>query len=220
MRNLETLLPRPPLDVPLYSALARIPTPLVLLSTAYDTLLERTFLDAGKPFVVVACLVSPNAGYESGGLMVRYCDRDAPEILPFDESLSQLDLLNAGYSVVCKVRGGVDEGADRDPLRQGALTLSEESHFELAAARDKLIPDYVARQFAGRGFLLLGCVPRQWEDRLIVGAVLAKRRHAEMPLTVRDGVDRFEDAYWRRRHVRRYPISLREFVASLEDHLG
>ena len=78
----------------------------------------------------------------------------------------------------------------------------------------------MARQFAGRGFLLLGCVPRQWEDRLIVSAVLARRRHAETPLTVRDGVDRFEDAYWVRRRVRRYPVSLPEFVESLEAHLG
>ncbi len=219
VRNLAPLLPAPPVAVPLYSTLARVRSPLVVLSTSYDTLLERAFLDAGKPFAVVTPLVSSSAGYEVGSLLVRYSDRDGHEILGREPGPSQLGLVDAGYTLIYKVRGCVDEGTDQDPRRQDALTLSEESYFTFAAAKDQLIPSFVVKQFAGRGFLLLGCVPRQWEDRLILGAILDKRRHAETPFTVRKEVDRFENAYWVRRRVRRYAIDLREFVESLEVHL-
>lgn len=219
VRNLESLLPAAPLEVPLYSMLARTKTPLVVLSTSYDTLLERTFKGAGKRFAVISTIVSRSAGYEVGSLLVNYSDREGHDVLRLEQGLSELDLHDQGYSLLYKVRGCVDAGSDQDPERLDALTLAEESYFTFAASKHKLIPNYVVEQFRGRGFLLLGCIPRQWEDRLILTAVLEKRRHAETPMTVRNEIDRFENAYWVRRNVRRYPIDLKQFVESLEVHL-
>ena len=95
--------------------------------------------------------------------------------------------------------------------------MTEENYFTFARYMDKLIPNYVVKQFARRGLLFLGYTPKQWEDRLIANALLYKRRHHDEPAyAVRKNADPFEETYWERHGVRRYTLELKDFVQKLE----
>jgi hypothetical protein len=87
---------------------------------------------------------------------------------------------------------------------------------------DRLIPNYVVKQFAARGLFFLGYSPRHWEDRLLVNAILDKRRQQqyEPAYVITQESDPFVRAYWDSRGVHRYGIELSEFVRRLEAYLA
>ncbi len=226
--NLQTLLPSPPLEVPLYNLLAQVAQPLVLISASYDGLLEHAFQRTKKKYVVISSLVGASLDTDVGNVLLVYSDGTEPKLLRLEQEMSQFNLLADGYSLIYKIRGSLTPVAQHDdqqyeplPLskeQEEALTLSEEDYFTFARYMDRLIPASIVNALRGRGLLFLGYAPRQWEDRLIANALLHKRRYHEPPYTVGVEIDRFIDTYWRQRKVERYPLSLPEFVRELEAH--
>jgi hypothetical protein len=226
--NLRSLLPAPPLAIPLYDLLASVTQPLVLISAGYDALLEHTFRQKGKKYVVISTLVGASLEADMGKVLLEYSDRVAPDFLRLEQEVSQFDLLVEGYSLIYKVRGSLVPGVMQyDPQRnpqplskeqQEALTLSEEDYFTFARYMDRLIPAYVVKQLNSQGLLFLGYTPHQWEDRLIANALLYKRRSPEPPYTVGPQTDRFVETYWGRRGVYRYTLDLADFVQQLGAH--
>jgi len=217
VRNLHALLPDIAIKVPLYDLLASIEQPLVLISAAYDTLLERAFHRADKPYVLITSLLGTDSDADVGQILLQYSHRDAPESPCLEQDLSHLDLLGQRYSLIYKIRGYLGPHTNQGIHQQNALTLSEENYFTFARYMDKLIPNYVVKQFAGRGFWFLGYTPTHWEDRLIANALLYRRRHhIEPAYTVSNDINRFEETYWERHGVHRYALDLKDFVQKLE----
>ncbi len=103
-------------------------------------------------------------------------------------------------------------------LRRDALTLSESNYFSFARYADQMIPGYLARQLRNRGFLFVGYRPRDWEDRLLVNALLEKRRNSQEPCYVIGATaEPLEAAYWESRNVKQYQIDIRELDKYLEE---
>jgi hypothetical protein len=202
----------------LYESLARIPTSLVLISSAYDDLLEAAFRQANKPFVEMASIINPSEDYKLGYVVLKYSDNDQPESLCPQEDLSKLDLL-AKYSIIYKIRGTCDEHyTDGNTAWSDSLTLSESNYFTFAENATKIIPDYLTRQFRDRGFLFIGFTPAHWEDRLLARALLAKRRnHAEPPYTIGKPDDRMQAAFWDNQHVGQYEMDFAELDKHLQE---
>lgn len=219
--QLNELLPSGSISVPLYELLAKIDTPMVLISAAYDKLLENIFREAGRKFVVISSLLSADSEFPEGSILIQYSDRDYPEIPVIEQELSRNRFMANGYTVIYKIRGSChsDQEASNGHLadQQTDLTLSEDNYFTFARHADKLVPSYITKQFIGRGLLFLGYDPKQWEDRLIVNAILEKRQNTSEPSsTIGTISDRFTRAYWESRNVRQYDIELKEFVSNLE----
>lgn len=224
--NLRQSLPDAARVINLYQALAKVNAPLILVSSVYDNLLECTFQAAGKRFVELASIINRSEDYDIGHVVVSYSDHSQPTYVCPEEELSRLRLLENGYSVIYKIRGTceTDNGQDaaENLLRRDAMTLSESNYFNFARYADRIIPDYLARQFRNRGFLFIGYRPKEWEDRLLVSALLEKRRNAQEPCYVIGNAPQageppqlLESAFWEHRHVKQYHFDFRELDAYL-----
>ena len=225
--NLRESLPDAARVINLYQALAKINVPLILISSGYDNLLESTFQAAGKRFVELASIINRSEDYDIGHVVVSYSDHSKPSQVYPEEALSRLRLLESGYSIIYKIRGTCETSDCHDAaeslLRRDAMTLSESNYFSFARYADRIIPDYLARQFRNRGFLFIGYRPKKWEDRLLVSALLEKRRNAQEPCYVVGNVPQggekpnlLENAFWDYRNVKQYHFDFRELDAYLE----
>ena len=206
-----------------YESLSRIKVPLVIVSTAYDTLLERTFHTAGKPYVEIASIIIPGKGdYKLGNVMLRYFDKGQEgkcvEKLCSHEDLSHLDLLK-DYSIIYKLRGSCGQShLDGNIGWRNSLTLSESNYFTFAESASKIIPDYLSRQFLDREFLILGFTPEKWEDRLLARALLSKRQNfAEPCYTIGKASDPLQDVFWENQKVRQYEMEFSELDRHLQE---
>ncbi|MCP4695872.1 MAG: hypothetical protein GY862_03330 [Gammaproteobacteria bacterium] len=200
--------------IPLYPLLASVPTPILVISSLYDNLLEKNFEQQGKKFVLISHSIK-----EIGSLFIKYSDK--PEIERCSaEQLSGANFMKNGYSLIYKIRGCFRLNAPPDLNRKDSMVLSEQDYFTFIKYTDELIPKYVVQQLSGRGFWLLGHYSKSWEDRLIALAVLRKRDHEEQALTVHQDADLFANAYWEYSRVKNYPVGLQEFVKKLQVFLA
>ena len=214
LSELDKALPSSGADtrIKLYESLAKIDTPLVLISSAYDNLLEQAFLETGKKFAELSSIITRSEEYDIGHVVVRYSDQKEPEKTYIEEELSRLRLLEEGYSLIYKIRGTCKQNPQSD-----ALTLAESNYFTFARYGKKIIPSYLSRQFRDRGFLFLGFSPKSWEDRLLVNTLLKKRQHSPEPCyTIGTAFDKMETAYWVSCNVKEHKAELTELDTHLE----
>ncbi len=216
VESLQKFLPQDMPTLQLYASLARIPTQVLLISAAYDNLLEKAFLAAGKPFVEIASIIIPREDYKLGYVVMKYSDREGEHLCP-QEELSTLDLL-ATYSVIYKLRGSCEEQHTNGKQQawRDTLTLSESNYFAFAENASKIIPDYLTRQLRDKEFLFIGFSPARWEDRLLAHALLLKRpTYSELCYTLGKSSDPLQSVFWETRNVRQSDM---EF-AELDRHL-
>ncbi len=207
----------------LYHSLAAIERPLILISAAYDRLLEKVFQQYRKRFVEILSVVNPHGNFTVGDVIIRYSDKSGAEQehISSKDELSRLDLLEQGYSIIYKIRGTCDGHVNgsqaSQSARQDALTLMESDYFNFARYSDRIIPGYVAKQFRTREFLFIGYRPKHWEDRLLVNAILDKRGNAKPDcMLIGENSDHFEAAYWDKLRVKSYDISIRQLDGYLK----
>ncbi len=158
-----------PLLESLYQLLAHLPSPIVIIHSGYDKLLENTFEKCDKKFAVIS-------HSQDGNLIVKCSDKSVPEICRNNDKLSGLDLFedNNGYSLIYKINGCISS-IPNNVNQNDALSLAEHDYFNFAKYMDKLIPDYVIGQLTGRDLWFLGQYPQSWENRLIMQAILERR---------------------------------------------
>lgn len=217
VRGLHARLPTADSPNPIHALLSRIPAPLLIVSAAHDSLLEAAFARAGKRYVVVSLVINPLEKFLPGQLLLRYSDRDSPEEPCPGSTLSKLEPLEAGYSILFKIRGTCPSPNRQDTRDLASLVLSERSHFAFARQLGAKLPDYLGARLQTRGFWFLGFEPRHWEDRLFAGAILESRSSQEPANVVRVETDEFEAAYWDSRGVRRHAFELPAFVKRLSE---
>lgn len=227
LRKLCEKLPSDANAIALYHSLAAVERPLILISAAYDRLLETVLQQYHKRFVEILSVTNPHGNFTVGDVIIRYSDKhgaDSEQILPKDE-LSKLELLEQGYSLIYKIRGTCDGKVNGSQTahaaRQEALTLMESDYFNFARYSERIIPGYVAKQFRTREFLFIGYRPRHWEDRLLVNAILDKRGNARPDcMLIGEKPDNFEAAYWDKQRVKSYDISIRQLDGFLKKNLN
>ena len=217
IRELYARLPSAAAGNPLLHLLTMIEAPLLIVSTAHDALLEDAFTRSGKPYVVVSLVISPMERFLPGQLLLRYSDREREEEPCPSSTLSKLEPLESGYSVIFKLRGTCPAPRQQAARELCSLVLSESSHFAFARQLGTSLPDYLGTRLNRRGFWFLGFTPEQWEDRLFAGAILEGRTSREPASVVRSEVTGFEAAYWESRGVRRLAFALPEFVDRLQE---
>lgn len=213
--KLQTAIHGEDTDITLYKLLARTEAPLILISSAYDDTLELCFKAADKPFVEVSSIMNRGEHYDIGHFIVSYSDCHSVDNVYTGEELSSLKLYEAGYTIIYKIRGSCCLSSDNE-LKRDALTVSESDYFTFARYAEKIIPNYLTKQFRGRGFLFLGFNPTSWEQRLMVNSLLAKRKNTnEGCFTVGVSNNPLESAYWQNLKVQHYDVDL----SQLDDHI-
>jgi hypothetical protein len=186
---------------PIYSLLKKIEKPFILISSSYDSLWECIFQNTAKKYAVL----SPS-NQEPGKILLKYNDK--PEELKTPENIS--GLLEDGYSLIYKICGcfGLDQKDD-------TLMISETDFFAVSKRLEKLIPEYLIRQFSGKSFLFLGYDLEQWHDRLIAHSILEKANRRDRSFAVRENPTPYQRAFWKSNHVDIYDVELQEFIGKL-----
>ncbi len=192
-----------PLLESLYQLLAHLPSPIVIIHSGYDKLLEKTFEKCDKKFAVIS-------HSQDGNIIVKCSDKSEPKIYKNKEKLSDLNLFedNNGYSLIYKINGCISS-IPNNVNQNDALSLAEHDYFNLAKYMDKLIPDYVIGQLTGRDLWFLGQYPQSWENRLLMQAILERRGTSNNTITtIHKEPDEFAKTYWQAKNVNNYPIDL------------
>lgn len=210
-------------EVYLFHLLAKIHEPLILISSAYDDVLECSFDKAGKRYIELTSLVNRYDQYDIGHLVVRYSDRAKPEIYrPIEEEISRFRWYEEGYSLIFKIRGTCSSSKAEHEYQRESLTVTESDYFTFARYAEKMIPSYLAKHFKHKGFLFLGFSPKSWEERLLVNALLERRKNVypkDPAYTVSTCQDPLEAAYWLGQQVQQHDMDLRKLAEYLEEAL-
>jgi hypothetical protein len=200
--------------------LARMPQPLLILSTAYDTLLEDAFDEVGKKYVVVAHILHAENRIDRGKVVVQYSDRRDQVTKCLSEDLV-IDL--QAWSIIYKIHGGfglVDPDTDEEI---DSIVISEEDYIALVTLLEHpqtTIPNHLMRQFKKRMFLFLGYQMNDWNFRAVVDLIHRKGNFQRLqPYAVRQHVTDFERLYWENKQVRLLetdiPTLVREVAAAI-----
>lgn len=212
LENMNAILPDDAQQATLYQALARIPARLVLVSSAYDDLLEQAFIQQGKPFARLSAIIRKGK-HEVGKVQVEFSDANPAANVYGSEKVSTLERVLADYSILYKIRGTCrGNGTARE-----ALALTESDYFNFAQHTGVILPDYLVAQLGDLGLLFVGYRPRHWEDRLLA-TVLLKRRQAPEPCfrLVQAEEEPLETVFWQRRGVQPYAMKVQELEQYLK----
>lgn len=217
LRNLSAQLSTQ--SIALYQSLAQVSNPLLIISAAYDNLLEQAFTLAGKRYVELSSIVQRSQDYDIGHVLIRFSDNIEPMRTIPEEDLSKIRFSELGYSIIYKIRGTCSDELKncQDDTRYDALILSESSYFNFAHYADRIIPTYLARQWRNRGFLFLAYRPKDWEDRLLASALLEKRSAQEPCYVIGACPEPLEQAYWEARNVKQYQVNLADLERCLAE---
>ena len=68
------------------------------------------------------------------------------------------------------------EIGDKQSRLLDSVLISEDDYFAFAKRIESVIPAYLAKRFSQKSLLFLGHNLNEWQDRLILNAILEKRR--------------------------------------------
>ena len=191
----------PPL--PLYELLAGLKQPFIVISTAYDELLEQS-LQGRRNFVVIC----PNM--EEKNCLLLYSD--GREITCTPEDISQHKPLENGYAVIYRLRGGIVGSREH-------LLLSERDYFLFNRLMEKQFPDYIGSRLKSTlcSLWFLGHHPQSWEERLLTRFLKNFQHEMASSLAVQEQLSPFARSFWQhlKGRVRVFELSLAEFAAEL-----
>ena len=201
--------------------LASLPHPLLILSTAYDTLLEEAFDHAGKPYALVTHILHAESEADRGKVIVQYStQKEKAQKCLSDELVIDL----SQWSVIYKINGtfGLCDPESEEEI--DSIVISEEDYIALIRLLDNpqtTIPNQLARQFKKRMFLFLGYRMSDWNFRAVVDVIHRKGNFRRIqPYAVRPEAVEFERLYWESKQVRLIETDLALFIRDLAEAMG
>jgi hypothetical protein len=199
----------------LHEFLASLDTPQVIVSTNYDTLLERAFLAAKRPFDLVV-YPSDNKEYANSVLWWPH-GKDTPTAL----APNQLDIDLDATTVIFKMHGTVDRDGGG---KWDNYVITEEDYVEFLSrmTTNAAIPAIFFDYLVERSLLFLGYSLKDWNLRVILknlGLLLARSgRGDELPSwAIQKQSSELERMLWKSRKVSIYDLPIDELVRKLVD---
>lgn len=199
----------------LHTFLADVQAPLLIVTTNYDDLLERSLDERNRrlgsdarPYDVVIHTADSTSGDRL--LWWPYGASQPSEISP-----NKLDIDLERTTVIYKMNGGVDR---RDSLRdQYVITEDDYIDFLARMTKNKAIPAIFAEPFQTRHFLYLGYGLTDWSRRVILNRLEKDLRRPKgiVSWAIRYRLSVLEQRYWEARGVKCYDQSIEEFVSRL-----
>jgi hypothetical protein len=191
---------------PLHEFLAHVRSPLLIVTTNYDDMMERALQKRRKRYDVVVHLTDQDMV-----LWCRHGDREPKEEHP-ENVLIDLDKV----SVVYKIHGAIDRRANEN----GQYVITENDYVEFFARmmRQAVVPNMIVKEFQKRPFLFLGYGLYDWNLRVIFNAI--QKFHGDSRVrswaieTLSKPVER---KLWESRNVTVYDgLTLKQFLKELK----
>jgi len=210
----------------LHRLLARLPTvlrergrpQLVVLTTNYDDLVERSLADVGEQFDVV--WYEAKRGPFQGCFMHRTPD---DEVVPVEKPNTYTGIAPTVRPVILKLHGAID----RDDRKRDSYVVTEDSYINYLSGRDvgEQIPFSLRERMAESHFLFLGYSMRDWNLRVILNRIWGAQQLDLKSWAVQRepgsvGAREIEEALWRDRgDVDLLYVELKEYVERLAAEL-
>jgi len=226
-KTLHPVFDRDYVTTPLHAFLAHMPGALrdagklrsypLVLTTNYDDLLERAFVDAGEPFDLCAYVAEGSEG-EKGKF------RHQPpggELRTIAEPQSYLDISIDERTVILKIHGFVDRNrATAEP--EDSYVITEDHYIEYLTRTDpkQLVPPQLLARLAECHFLFLGYSLRDWNLRAILQRLWAERTTRWDSWSIQLAPNPLERKSWELRGVHILEIDLDTYVAGLSERLS
>jgi hypothetical protein len=196
---------------PIHRYLAEVAkeSPLLVVTTNYDDLIERAFADAAAQFDLV---VHAAEGAPTGEILWR--QHEAGKLLPF--LAKDLDIDLSKVSVIYKIHGT----ASREGQNDAQFVITEDDYIDFLSrlARNSAIPPIFAEPFQQRHFLFLGYGLQDWNLRVVLNRIEREmRRPGEIASWAIEAQPKgLERQLWQHRGVTVYDwIAMDEFAAGL-----
>ncbi|MGZ5267107.1 MAG: SIR2 family NAD-dependent protein deacylase [Caldimonas sp.] len=204
---------------PLYTLLAKIKRPQLIITTNYDTLLERAFLNERTPYDLVVYPATDLKDMANAVLWWPHAEREPGE--PLRPAPNELRVDPKTTTVIFKMHGSIQ----RDTDRWDGTVITEWDYVQLLArvSGESAIPSVLSAHIKDHSLLFLGFSLRDWSSRTILRRLRWHKAEEEDELpswAVADHFTPMELMLWRKRAV--YPIQVRldEFARGLGEHLA
>jgi DNA-binding SARP family transcriptional activator len=178
-----------------------------VITTSYDTTLERAFADAGEQVDVVSYVA---LGQDRGKFLHVAPDGKARVI---DEPNVEVGLANHDRTLVLKIHGGAAAaGGDAD-----SYVVSEDDYIDYLAHTQlsALLPVGVAARLRHSHFLFLGYDLDDWSLRVFLRRLWGNERVGYRSWAVGRDVDPLSAAYWSQCGVEAIELALDDYVEGL-----
>jgi hypothetical protein len=193
------------LITPVHRLLAESPEPLLIVTTSFDTTMERAFDEARRVYDVV---VYPTERKElSTGVLLWGFGSNKPKLIAANELY--IDLTRR--TVIYKIQGSV---CRNDPLFD-SYVITEGDYIEMLArlGGGPAVPAQFVRQFQKFPLLFLGYGLRDWTLR----QMLFQLKFSSLSWSIQSHPSELEKQLWNARRVKLYDIDVFEFVNQLRD---
>ena len=192
----------------------------LIVTTNYDTLMERALEEANEPYDVVRYLATgddrglfihepshPDGGSrpEDGGGRVIRRPRKYTGISPDERT------------IVLKIHGGID----RRGLAHDSYVITEDDYIDFLTrtSPNELIPAILLEKLLNSHFLFLGYAMRDWNLRVLLHRIWGERDLSWESWAIQRQVGTFDEKMWARQSVELLEALLSDYTAGLSDHV-
>jgi len=230
----ELLLNEPVEPGPVHHALARVPAMLraaerecypLLVTTTYDTALERAFERINEPFDLAVCIA---AGKDRGRFIhIPWYDAEDRAIEPITRPNEYVEFPIDDYgdlsrTVIVKVHGGAVHDAPVGLQVPTGFVVTEDDYigFLSESPVENLVPTQLLTKLRDSHFLFLGYGVREWSLRVFLRRVWHEGEPGATSWAVQAGADEVDDDFWRTLEVERFDLPPADYLADLEPFLS
>jgi DNA-binding SARP family transcriptional activator len=173
----------------------------LIVSTSFDTGVERAFADAGEELDVVVYVASGR----DRGKFLHISPNGEPVVVEQPNAYTGLALEER--SVLLKIHGHVDHGATRE---LESFAVSEDDHIDYLAGVEAAgtVPVQIAARLRRSHLLFLGYAVDDWSLRVFLRRVWGHDRLAYRSWAVQSSAESLARELWRERGVDAYDIAL------------
>jgi hypothetical protein len=230
-RALRELLLRDAIEPgPIHHALARLPGLLraadcesypLLVTTTYDTALERAFEQAGEPFDLAVCIA---AGKDRGRFLhIPWYDAEDRAVEPIARPNEYVEFPIEDYgdlsrTIILKVHGGAVHDAPPGMDVPTGFVITEDDYIAYLSESpvESLVPTQLLTKLRDSHFLFLGYGVREWSLRVFLRRVWHEGEPGATSWAIQAGADEVDDDFWRTLEVERFDLSPADYLADLE----
>jgi len=232
-RALRELLTDPGEPGPVHSTLARIPALLresgsesypLMVTTTYDTALERAFEQSREPFDLAVCIA---AGPDRGRFLhIPWYDAEDRVVEPIARPNEYVEFPIDEYgdltrTVIVKVHGGAVHDAPPGLRVPTGFVITEDDYigYLSESSVENLIPTQLLNKLRDSHFLFLGYGVREWSLRVFLRRVWHEGEPGATSWAVQTGANELDDDFWRTLEVERFALAPADYLADLQQCL-
>lgn len=185
---------------------------LLIVTTNYDDLLERSFYSAKQPFDLVTYIAE---GEHRGKFL--HLSHEGNECL-IEKPNEYRGLSLKKRTVILKIHGTVDRANDE----RDSFVITEDDYIEYLTRTDisSLLPVTLAAKMRKSHFLFLGYSLRDWNLRVILHRIWGEQRLNYQSWAIQSNPHAMDQKFWAKRGVDILDVCLEDYIAEFTERLS